>query len=39
MIGLCQKCYTSGVEITFTKIAENKDGLVTEIVVCEKCRD
>ena len=36
-IGLCQKCFTSGVSVTLTKIGE-KEGMVTSIAVCEKCK-
>lgn len=37
MKGLCQECFTSNVEILFNKVAE-KDGLVSKICVCEKCK-
>jgi protein-arginine kinase activator protein McsA len=36
-IGLCQKCFTSGIHVTLTKIGE-KEGMVTQIAICEKCR-
>jgi len=37
MKGLCQKCYASGVEVMLTKL-EEKDGMITAIAVCEKCK-
>ena len=37
MIGLCHVCHSSGVKITLTKLGE-KDGMVTTVTVCEKCR-
>ena len=37
-IGLCHRCHTSGIQVSLTKIGE-KDGMVTEIAICEKCRD
>jgi len=36
-IGLCHVCHTSGIKVTLTKIGE-KDGMVTSISICEKCR-
>jgi len=39
MIGLCQKYYTSRVEITLTQIGRKQKGLITEIVICEKCKE
>jgi len=36
-IGLCHKCHTSGVQVTLTTLGE-KDGMVTQISICEKCR-
>ncbi|MCH9658745.1 hypothetical protein K0U27_08690 [archaeon] len=38
MKGLCQECFTSNAKIMFNKVAE-KDGLVTQICTCEKCKN
>ena len=35
MKGLCQKCHSSGVEVTLTEISRNELGK-TEIPLCEK---
>ena len=37
-IGLYHRCHTSGIQVSLTKIGE-KDGMVTEIAICEKCRE
>jgi protein-arginine kinase activator protein McsA len=37
-IGLCHICHSSGVKVALTKIGE-KNGMVTQISICEKCRD
>jgi len=36
MKGLCQKCYTSGVEVMLIEIAKNEIGK-TEIPLCDDC--
>jgi len=38
MKGLCQKCYTSGIEVMLTEVAKNEIG-ITEIPLCDNCRD
>ena len=38
MIGLCNKCYTSGVKVMLTEVAKNEIG-ITEIPLCDRCRD
>ncbi|WP_420545875.1 hypothetical protein [Nitrosopumilus sp.] len=38
MKGLCQKCHSSGVEVTLTEISRNELGK-TEIPLCDKCKN
>ena len=36
--GLSHVCHSSGVSITLTTLGV-KDGMVTQISICDKCRD
>ncbi len=38
MIGMCQKCYTSGIEVMLAEITKNDVG-TTEVVMCKNCRE
>jgi len=37
MIGLCHRCFTSGVELVLTQVVKNDIG-ISEVPLCDKCR-